>query len=63
MAALFTVLPVKNENLPVYLLFFALATICGASAYMNTSYGVLFAVYEGSVLSDHLVLCLLPVFV
>ena len=30
---------------------------------MNTSYGVLFAVYEGSVLSDHLVLCLLPVFV
>ncbi|MCI6035410.1 MAG: DUF6077 domain-containing protein [Firmicutes bacterium] len=63
MAALFTVLPVKKENLPVYLLFFALATICGASAYMNTSYGVLFAVYEGSVLSDHLVLCLLPVFV
>lgn len=63
MAALFTVLPVKNENLSLYLLFFALATICGASAYMNTSYGVLFAVYEGSVLSDHLVLCLLPVFV
>ncbi len=63
MAALFTVLPVKKENLPVYLLFFALATICGASAYMNTSYGVLFAVYEGSVLSDYLVLCLLPVFV
>ena len=61
--SIFTVLPVKNENLPVYLLFFALATICGASAYMNTSYGVLFAVYEGSVLSDHLVLCLLPVFV
>ena len=60
MAALFTVLPVKNENLSVYLLFFALATICGARAYMNTSYGVLFAVYEGSVLSDHLVLCLLP---
>lgn len=63
MAALFAVLPVKKENLPVYLLFFALATICGASAYMNTSYGVLFAVYEGSVLSDYLVLCLLPVFV
>ena len=63
MAALFTVLPVKNENLSLYLLFFAIATICGASAYMNTSYGVLFAVYEGSVLSDHLVLCLLPVFV
>ena len=61
MAALFTVLPVKNENLSLYLLFFALATICGASAYMNTSYGVLFAVYEGSVLSDRLVLCLLPV--
>ena len=63
MAALFTVLPVKKESLPVYLLFFALATICGASAYMNTSYGVLFAVYEGSVLSDYLVLCLLPVFI
>ena len=63
MAALLTVLPVKKENLSVYLLFFALATICGASAYMNTSYGVLFAVYEGSVLSDYLVLCLLPVFI
>lgn len=40
----------RTEQQPVFLLFFALLTLCGNKAYMNTSYGILHFPYEGMTL-------------